>query len=391
MNPRLLLIFIIVALIGWVFFADYKPVTAPEESIIANKQTTETELSAEKTASTTDETTVSENDSPATTDTPTVENTTPSEITPTATTVPELPKDKPATPTTTTVNPSPTNTEKPISTKSPETTSPATPTSTFNLKWGAYVGYSDADLATFEKTIGKLVDMRGVFVNWNDPFPTSFSSLKNTGKTLVIYWELYGVTLDSILAGESDDYIKKFGEAARAYGGPVILAPLHEMNGNWDPWGGTVGNNTPQKVVTTWQRIVDKFGARQNVKFAWAVNNISVPNTKENAITVYYPGNNYVDFVAVDGFNFADPWQSFDEVFGEALQLLSKYQKPIYILSMATAEGERKATWIKDAIEVQMPKYPLLKGFIWFQENKERDWRIESDQNSLQAFQAALK
>ena len=47
-------------------------------------------------------------------------------------------------------------------------------------------------------------------------------------------------------------------------------------------------------------------------------------------------------------FNFGRPWRFFDKVFDEVLLKLKTYQKPIYILSTATAEGERKADWIYD-------------------------------------------
>ena len=161
------------------------------------------------------------------------------------------------------------------------------------------------------------------------------------------------------------------------------------MNGNWDPWGGTVGNNTPEKVVATWKHIYDIFGSISNVKFAWAINNISVPNTAANAIAKYYPGDGYVDYVAVDGFNFGNPWQSFDQIFKSTLNEVSQYGKPIYILSTASSQGSQKASWILD-FGAKVETYPLLKGWVWFNENKEKDWRVNSDSNSIEAFKSIL-
>jgi len=57
---------------------------------------------------------------------------------------------------------------------------------------------------------------------------------------------------------------------------------------------------------------------------------------------------------------------------------------------MASAGGSAKAAWITDAYTVQMKKYPLLKGWMWFNENKEKDWRVNSDLASLAAFKAML-
>jgi peptidoglycan hydrolase-like protein with peptidoglycan-binding domain len=284
----------------------------------------------------------------------------------------------------------------PVSTKpvtpTTTTTTPPPVTTTTALEWGAFSGYSSSDPSALESLVGKPVKLRSIFTNWGEAFPVSVGTdLKPSNKTLVIFWEQYGVTIDSIIAGDSDPYIRQFALDAKAYGGQVILAPFHEMNGNWDPWDGTVGQNTPQKVVLAWQHVRDVFGTVANVKFAWAVNNESVPNTTANAISAYYPGDAYVDYVAVDGFNFGNPWQSFDTVFGKALNTVSAYRKPIYILSMASAAGTQKPAWITDAVTVQMKKYPLLKGWLWFNENKEQDWRINSDAATLSAFKGVLQ
>lgn len=292
-----------------------------------------------------------------------------------------LPTPAPA-PTTTTSTPTP---SQPIATTTQQSTSAS------SLKWGVFPGYSAESLASFETLIGKPVQLRAQFVNWNSAFPTSVvSDLKAKGKTLVLFWEQYGVTLDSIISGQSDAYIAKFAADIKAYGGPVILSPFHEMNGNWDPWGGTVGQNTPAKVVAAWKRVHDVFGSVSNVQFAWTVNNISVPDTAANAISQYYPGDAYVDIVGVDGFNFGTPWQSFDQTFKPALTTVAAYNKPIYILSMASESGPNRAAWITDAVTVQMKKYPLLKGWVWFNENNLRTWSISSDSSSISAIKSVV-
>ena len=94
--------------------------------------------------------------------------------------------------------------------------------------------------------------------------------------------------------------------------------------------------------------------------------------------------------VGVDGFNFGAPWLSFDELFKQPLAVLKTYQKPIFIFSFASAAGEQKAAWIKDALTVQLEKHPEVQAWIWFHENKERDWRINSDSGSLAAFRSVL-
>ncbi len=262
------------------------------------------------------------------------------------------------------------------------------------IEWGAYVGDALNDTSAFETLVGKKIKLQAIFIGWgssNGIFPSEYGpSVRDQGKTLVIFWEQYGATLDQINNGDYDTYIKSFAAAAKSYGGPIILAPLHEMNGNWDPWDGTAPGNSPTKVTTAWRHIHDLFGGVSNVKFAWDVNSTSEPNTTANAISVYYPGDNYVDYVAIDGFNFNNPWQSFSQVFNNALDQVKIYNKPIYLLSMASAEGSQKATWITDALTVQIPKNPNIAGWVWFNANKEQNWLVNSSPAALQAFKAAL-
>ncbi|MFA5746508.1 MAG: glycosyl hydrolase [Candidatus Paceibacterota bacterium] len=258
-----------------------------------------------------------------------------------------------------------------------------------SVKWGVYLPGS---LSEFESQVGKEADMQAVFVGWGDDgeFPSEYEGeLARKEKTLVVFWEPT-VNYDAIVSGKWDGYIRSFSDSAKSYGGPVILAPFHEMNGNWDVWDGTVNGNTPQKFIGGWRYVHKFFDGVSNVKFGWAVNNESVPDTAENAIGAYYPGDEYVDYIGVDGFNFGDPWQSFSEVFDRALSDVSAYRKPVYIFSMACASGPKKADWIKDAFAVQVPKHPEVAGWIWFNENKEENWLVSSDEASLSAFKDIL-
>lgn len=263
---------------------------------------------------------------------------------------------------------------------------------TKRLLWGAYAGASPSDVTAFETLVGARVDLVATFYGWYDKFPLHYGSLvRDEGKTLVIFWEQYGVTLDEITSGASDAYIRQFAEDARNYGGPVLLAPFHEMNGYWTPWSGVNGNNNAQKVVLAWQHVRDLFRDTPNVRFVWAVNSDSVPDTAANSIAAYYPGDRYVDDVAINGFNFGDPWMSFGDIFEKPLAELQLYRKPIYILSLASAEGPQKAAWITDALSIAIPRHPEIVGWIWFNEKKEADWTVNSDPNALAEFQNALR
>jgi len=126
-----------------------------------------------------------------------------------------------------------------------------------------------------------------------------------------------------------------------------------------------------------------------NVKFGWDINEDSVPDTAANVASAYYPGDDVVDYVGVDGFNDAEPWRGFSDIFSGPLELLSRYDKPIFIFSFASAEGPQKAAWIREALSAIKEDKRII-GWLWFNENKEKDWRVNSSPSSLDAFRSSL-
>lgn len=298
--------------------------------------------------------------------------------------------------TTSTPTPSKTPTATPTPSKTPTATATPAPTSTpiqtTGKVWGAYLSGGPESIGSFESLVGHSMNISAVFVGWDTDgeFPDYVAPyVKSKGKTLLIYWEQYGTDLDEINSGAFDNYMTGFAADAKAYGGQIILVPFHEMNGNWDPWDGTVGNNTPAKLISAWKRMHGFFSGVTNVKFGWAVNNVSVPNTTANSIDKYYPGDAYVDYVGVDGFNFNDPWQTYDQVFNSAMAKVKVYNKPVYIFSTASAEGTQKPAWITD-FGAKIAADSKIAGWIWFNENKEQNWLVNSTQASLNAFKAIL-
>jgi hypothetical protein len=45
-----------------------------------------------------------------------------------------------------------------------------------------------------------------------------------------------------------------------------------------------------------------------------------------------------------------------------------------------------KANWITAIIPAMKSQFPMLKALVWFDVNKEQDWRYDSSANSLAAF-----
>ncbi len=133
-----------------------------------------------------------------------------------------------------------------------------------------------------------------------------------------------------------------------------------------------------------------------NVRFVWAPNAIT-EGTRD--FVDCYPGPNTVDYLGVDGYNWGTApghsWQSADKLFARSIETLERLdgRLPVLVTEVGCAEGdtpEDKARWIEDFFAV-MENSQRVEGFLWFQMDKERDWRFNSTVASAEAFRGSLQ
>ena len=268
---------------------------------------------------------------------------------------------------------------------------------------GAFVN-GLGNLSSFQASSGKNLAVALWYVSWTDLFPTADAdAVYANGSIPLITWEPWitnpAGTLEAIASGSYEAYVRSFLLAAKAWGKPVFLRFAHEMNGNWYPWDGEhnggVGGG-PDKYKKAWLYIynVRQAVGADNVYLVWCPNNTNQPGDAWNTIAAYYPGDQYVDWVGMDGYNWGyTSWQSFDAVFGSLYQTLTFLtQKPLMIGEFSAAEqGGNKSAWITDALLKISSTYGRVKIFCWFNINKERDWRTCSSPSAEAAFRNSLQ
>lgn len=274
--------------------------------------------------------------------------------------------------------------------------------------WGAFVGDAPAPLSIkeFENNTGKKLSQLMWFLDWNSEFPVAQCEvLYKNGYIPHITWEPWlwsdknAVNLDNILSGRFDGYIKSFAKGAKAYGRTLFLRMGHEFNGDWYPWAVSKNGNDPEKYKKAYIYIHDIFteAGADNVQWIWAVNNSSVPDAAWNDPLLAYPGGGYVNWVGIDGYNFGSSqswsrWSSLSAIFGAMYAKLSAAipDKPFMISEFAcAAEGGDKAAWVLD-LEKELKQYPRIISAVWFNINKESDWRVSSSPEVLKAFTKTL-
>jgi Glycosyl hydrolase family 26 len=203
-------------------------------------------------------------------------------------------------------------------------------------------------------------------------------------------------TLQNIINGNFDSYITAWAQASKVWGHPYFLRFAPEMNGNWNPWSEQVNGNKPGQYVLAWRHVHDIFTnlGVTNVTWVWCPNidfSVSTP------LKGLYPGDAYVDWVGMDGYNWgtvqAHTWQPFFSLFQQTYKdVLSITSRPLMIAETASTEqAGNKASWITDAY-MQLPRYfPLVKAVVWFNQDKETDWAIESSPAAQSAFATAIQ
>jgi hypothetical protein len=217
-----------------------------------------------------------------------------------------------------------------------------------------------------------------------------------------------GFLMRDIAAGAHDGYIADIASEVAEWDGPLFIRFAQEMNGTWYPWGKH--QNSPKEYIAAWRhvhQIFDEHGAG-HVTWVW---NPSEKNHPESLGT-WYPGDDLVDWVAVDGYNWDAPqywqsggntWRLLDQVFRPSFDDINTFvpaDKPRMIAETASNERAddpgKKAAWICDAYGRALPEaLPEVKAVIWFDEPTNEGgwivpWPIDSTEDSRAAFQAAV-
>ena len=245
-----------------------------------------------------------------------------------------------------------------------------------------------------EAQLGQRLDVVHWFTNWrNEAYPEMVVAVAAAGRYPLISWQPHRVSMKEIAAGDRDEYIRRWAVDLASTGVPVYLRPFPEMNGDWVPWNGD-----PKTFRAAWRRIVAifDFEGADNVRWVFSPNVTDSPRVESNRMELYYPGDDVVDVLALDGYNWGTTrpwtaWRSFEEVFASGYDRITALgEQPVWFAEMSTsAEGGDKAAWVEAMLE--SPSFSRLEAIVWFDEHKEADWRMVADEDVADAFRRGLR
>lgn len=241
---------------------------------------------------------------------------------------------------------------------------------------GAFVEHDSAvlgDFATFERLVGRKHACYVTYSGYGQPFPAEWvGRVKAVGAAAHIGWE----PNDGLDKVRDDEYLRGWARAARRSGVPIFLRFASEMNGNWMPYSGD-----PGLFIEKWRLVWRVFREEApNVAMVWCVF-----ATPRRTIPLYYPGDDYVDWVGVNIYSVVyhnnDPRQpaKHEDPRDDLRYVYSLYadRKPIMVAEYAATSWCRvvggptvdfalqKMTTFYRSLPVEFPRVRCVQWFSW--------------------------
>lgn len=207
--------------------------------------------------------------------------------------------------------------------------------------------------------------------------------------------------LQRIINGEFDKNILSWAKGTKGMNSPVLFRLGNEMNGAWSGWSYKHSYNDADLYVLAYRHFVDIFRSEKvdNAFFVWNPNENSDPYYSWNHASMYYPGDNYVDWVGMTAYNFGKTqwgnFRYFDDLYASLYKdyLISYTSKPFMIGELGSVEnGGNKARFIREMFEKIPTEYTNIKMAFWFhEEHQPFNFKISTSPSSKSSFIDGMK
>ena len=305
-----------------------------------------------------------------------------------------------------------------LSTVKPGSPIPGAPTSTPvpGIVLGAYIPGAPSDpsrIDAFATLTGGMPRIVMWYQMWAGPYNAFYAAgadaIRARGATPMISWEPLDSyndvdpawSLETIIDGDHDPLIHEWTHDVAAWGQPLYVRVMHEMNGWWTPWSPGVNGNTEPEFVAAWRHVIDIARAEgaSNIRWIWCPN-IDDGNPNLTPYDRLYPGDEYVDWVGLTGYNWGasqqwSKWIDMRSTFEDSIaQIRAITAKPLMIAEMGSEEqGGDKGAWIAEGFSRLEKGLPDVKAVVWFDAFDARlgtHWEVDSSAGSLAAFSAVM-
>lgn len=166
-------------------------------------------------------------------------------------------------------------------------------------------------------------------------------------------------------------HIVRWARTIAARPGPVFVAYHHEPEAS-----GSVGYGSSADFIAAFRHVVSVFRAAGagNVRFTWQMTDWSFrasPTDRRHAAH-WYPGDDVVDVVGADVFNWFDcgegrgRWMSLASLTDPALQFARARGKQVALPEFGADPDPRRAAWLADAHDYFVANRDVVAAVFYF-------------------------
>ena len=175
--------------------------------------------------------------------------------------------------------------------------------------------------------------------------------------------------------------------AVKTFGAPMYFIFNHEPEA-----AASDSMGTAQEFIAAWRRVITIFRDQgvTNAKYVWTMTDYAFWRTDGGRATLWYPGDDYVDAIASDDYNWSNcrpgintAWRSLEWIAGWMRDFgLAHPGEQLMLMEWASHEDPnvpgRKASWIADAQALfKKPGWEQFTTVLYFHKTHDRRarWR----------------
>ncbi len=205
-------------------------------------------------------------------------------------------------------------------------------------------------------------------------------------------------TPQSIADGKFDSDIHAWCQSARDFDYPLLVEYGTEMNGQWFPWNGVWHGGEergkygdpdvpdgPERFRDAYRHIIQicRDEGADNITWVFHVNADDNPGEDWNALENYYPGDEWIDWIAISLYGAQTPMDEGCEEFRIGMDSVyprienMARNKPVIIAEFGVTSNNPhvdQAQWAHNALsDITSLRWPRVIGFSWWNEGWQND------------------
>ncbi|HET9559577.1 MAG TPA: right-handed parallel beta-helix repeat-containing protein [Actinomycetota bacterium] len=239
-----------------------------------------------------------------------------------------------------------------------------------------------------ETAIGRTLNIGHSFVPWGASLGDVPAANVAAGRTPLIS---FGKASDprTVAVGRHDQYLAALARSVAALGRPVLLRYA------WGMDGASLRTRSGTSSVAAWRHVHELFAAQGVSGFwVWSPNADAFAGAR-GGVDRYWPGDEYVDWIGADGFNWGgcngrSGWRDFGAIFKAFYSWGSARAKPLMISETGTVEDPidpgRKRGWYLDAAGALAQSMPRIRAVVLLDQGGRCDWRPDTSTTSMRGF-----